>query len=767
MGTLDAYFRFSSYALLATSFAMLVATRQLDWISLIGYTAALAAGWMIDRGSCPPLLSARAVNLLRIGYLLVLIFDWQVLETPPALVVIHFVLFVSACKLLERKALRDWLWLYLVAFFMLLLAAGMTIDATFLLLLVIFLFAAISTLISFEICRASNEFNRQTIAAQISPPGAAASDASDSNPGAEAGERRTARTVFIDPEIEIWRERGEARKLIGRPRGGAVAAFSVVALVVILLLATPLFLAMPRLARASLGNRMLRTESLSGFSNTVRLGEVARVKLNPQVVMRVRVKFPPGQSGASLRWRGVSFDYYDGQSWSLSDDSLVPVRRFGDSFQVEPPPPFGMMTEQNFFLEPLSLATIFAAPRVNFVRDLRALERDAGDGLWTQGYPSQRLTYTVYSSTWTPSDAALQLDSSRYYPPEIRRRYLQLPASRDPRIDELAAEISAGATTPLEIARRIEEYLRTSYGYTLNLRRTNDGDPVADFLFNVRAGHCEYFATAMALLLRSRRIPARLVNGFQMGEYSDVAGAYTVRQSDAHSWVEVYFRDHGWVAFDPTPAAGLSSYGTGIMASLRHYFEALELFWQEKVIGFGTLDQIALFAGLQQTVAAYQQGTAQRWFSWTSNISKLFSAEQARAGNDAGAPSEGSWMSRPALIFYGLIAAAAAIIFWRRRRGSWRFQLQRDRARSAVAFYQEMLGALERAGHRREASATPREFASTLKWPEVEELTLLYERARYSKSELTEAEVAEIARLLRSIKDVTGRKRWSISWSAR
>src|SRR5690606_26979788 len=127
--------------------------------------------------------------------------------------------------------------------------------------------------------------------------------------------------------------------------------------------------------------------------------EVARVKLNPQVVMRVRVKFPPGQSGASLRWRGVSFDYYDGQSWSLSDDSLVPVRRFGDSFQVEPPPPFGMMTEQNFFLEPLSLATIFAAPRVNFVRDLRALERDAGDGLWTQGYPSQRLTYTVYSST--------------------------------------------------------------------------------------------------------------------------------------------------------------------------------------------------------------------------------------------------------------------------------------------------------------------------------------------------------------------------------
>ena len=82
-------------------------------------------------------------------------------------------------------------------------------------------------------------------------------------------------------------------------------------------------------------------------------------------------------------------------------------------------------------------------------------------------------------------------------------------------------------------------------------------DPVADFLFNVKAGHCEYFATAMAVMLRTRGVVARVVNGFLPGEYNEAAGAYTVRQSDAHSWVEVYFPEtRSWVTFDPTPSAG-------------------------------------------------------------------------------------------------------------------------------------------------------------------------------------------------------------------
>ena len=87
--------------------------------------------------------------------------------------------------------------------------------------------------------------------------------------------------------------------------------------------------------------------------------------------------------------------------------------------------------------------------------------------------------------------------------------------------------------------------------------RASGPDPLADFLFNVRAGHCEYFSTAMVVMLRTQGIAARVVNGFLPGEYNEAAGAYTVRQSDAHSWVEVYFPEtNSWVTFDPTPAAG-------------------------------------------------------------------------------------------------------------------------------------------------------------------------------------------------------------------
>jgi len=103
----------------------------------------------------------------------------------------------------------------------------------------------------------------------------------------------------------------------------------------------------------------------------------------------------------------------------------------------------------------------------------------------------------------------------------------------------------------------IEIYLRTRFGYTLQLPRVLPHDPLANFLFERKQGHCEYFASAMAVMLRTLRIPSRVVNGFQTGEYNDLTSQYVVRASNAHSWVEAYFPGYGWVAFDPTPAAPL------------------------------------------------------------------------------------------------------------------------------------------------------------------------------------------------------------------
>ena len=106
-----------------------------------------------------------------------------------------------------------------------------------------------------------------------------------------------------------------------------------------------------------------------------------------------------------------------------------------------------------------------------------------------------------------------------------------------------------------------KSYLRRNFRYTLKLTGTPGRDPLAHFLFETRAGHCEYFASAMAVMLRAIGIPSREVNGFLPGEYNDLGGDYIVRASDAHSWVEAYFPGSGWITFDPTPPAPDSGYG--------------------------------------------------------------------------------------------------------------------------------------------------------------------------------------------------------------
>ena len=127
-------------------------------------------------------------------------------------------------------------------------------------------------------------------------------------------------------------------------------------------------------------------------------------------------------------------------------------------------------------------------------------------------------------------------------------------------------------------------------------------DPLADFLFNVRSGHCEYFATAMAVMLRTQGIASRLVNGFLPGEFNEAAGAYTVRQSDAHSWVEVYFPEtKSWVTFDPTPSAGRTpTVRTGLAGYLSKYSEALELMWFQYVVGYDKQEQRSLVTSLRR-----------------------------------------------------------------------------------------------------------------------------------------------------------------------
>lgn len=121
------------------------------------------------------------------------------------------------------------------------------------------------------------------------------------------------------------------------------------------------------------------------------------------------------------------------------------------------------------------------------------------------------------------------------------------------RIQRLAQEVTAGKTTPYDQAQAIESYLRTNFTYNLKPPDAHGGDPMQFFLFDSKEGYCEYFATAMGDMLRSLGIPVRLVNGFGPGTYDDRLQRYVIRESDAHTWVEVYFPHYGWIPFEPTP----------------------------------------------------------------------------------------------------------------------------------------------------------------------------------------------------------------------
>jgi protein-glutamine gamma-glutamyltransferase len=330
-----------------------------------------------------------------------------------------------------------------------------------------------------------------------------------------------------------------------------------------------------------------------------------------------------------------------------------------------------------------------------------------------------------------PQPAAVR-EAGSNYPDSIRETYLQLPPL-DPRISVLAAQITARDSTPYDKARSIENYLHLHYGYTLDLSGPPQADPLAYFLFQRRAGHCEYFAAAMTVMLRTQGIPARYINGFQTGEFNDVAGDLVVRASDAHSWVEAYFPGFGWLSFDPTPPSN-DERSHGLLAQLSHYWDWFQLQWGEWVINYDFVHQITVAQNL---------GRFSR--DWAERIRAEFSSARRRATDQMKLWQEQvsrSPSGRTAVfLIFGLFVVFVLILrpeVRRRLAVLWRTRVVPAREMTphlATLQYREMLRVLARGGILKTDAQTPMEFAASL--PDgslaapVFELTSIYQAARY------------------------------------
>ncbi|MEK6303479.1 MAG: DUF3488 and transglutaminase-like domain-containing protein [Acidobacteriota bacterium] len=752
---MEAYFRTTSYALVATAFLAMVLTRELDAVSVVLYSAALLFCFYRDtHGATRLRLREWMWRGLSIAYVPFVFFDAVFLSRSRVLALVHMTLFVSAAKLFQTKRDRDWVFLYLIAFFQMLLAAGLTFNAIFVASLAAFLFFFMSALAAFEIRRTRREVSQldKEVTTRLKQP---------------------RRMKYGENDEPSKRRRVRSRYLLG-------ASFA--QLVIVAALTLPFFFLIPRLGGSGVTRGFGDDDSITGFSERVELGKLASIKKSQRVVMRVQLDRKPPRY---LRWRGIALERYDGHAWSLYDEKRISTDSGGGTISGERASkdarfefvhvlgerssnPGGLI-EQRFVREPLETSTLFAAQRPVRLRGAMAtVDRDIHTGAISAVGLRGRTAYSVLSDVSVPAEQELRTDPLAALPESIRRLYTD-KRKLDPRISQLAHEITRSAPTPYDKAKAIEDYLKTRFRYTLNIT-INGEDPLAEFLFDVREGHCEYFATAMVIMLRTLDVPARIVNGFQMGEYNDLNGLYTVRDSDAHSWVEAYFpRSQSWIEFDPTPASGINDYSQGgLLSGIRKYMDAMEVFWLDYIVTLDSEEQASIMVDIQHRLLSLKD----RAFAYYAQA-KLWVRQLTNSLVVRRVWTVGGLVKLGGALVFAMLAAVGfyvAVAHRKRRKieptgyGPWWHRLfilptwrskrlrKGDHRQSAVLFYEQMLAVAKGGGLVKQPFQTPVEFAATSAMSEIEQITALYNRVRFGRARLDESEVRRVSGLLASLK---------------
>jgi transglutaminase-like putative cysteine protease len=507
--------------------------------------------------------------------------------------------------------------------------------------------------------------------------------------------------------------------------GRDLLTLSLLASVATLAVTTVLFLFIPRIGQAALPLRTQAGRIVAGFTEKVELGAFGEIEADTSIVMRVHLKEWMGGAGRpealpSLRWRGIAFDQFDGRTWTVSKSTArLTLRR-----QLPVPFPIhryygGPVLTQEVYLEPIGTEMVFATPRVLRLQGRSDFVTIDDLGNLLVPVPAARLHYTVESEPEVGDPRRANLaDARQPVDPRWHARFTQLPPIPS-RITELAREVTAGSGDRYEAARRLTAWLSRELTYTRVLERVTTLDPLEEFLFVRRSGNCEYFAAALAVMLRSLDIPARVVNGFQRGEWNPYGEYFIVRLRDAHSWVEVFVEGAGWVTLDPSPRGAVEPPGGGVAAAL--WLDALRLSWYRYVINWSLHDQLAAAEAVRRAT-----------WSW--------SAAALALPNVGRAP-------RLALAALAVAIALVAAAGWRRRSAAATADAVMPR------FYARALRALARRGLAPAPGETAREFAGRANErlpasePAVACVTSAYERVRFGAVALTwaEAELVDAA----------------------
>ncbi len=659
--SVEPFFQLALLGLVSSGFLAVAGSGYLDTpttvltASGLVLRAAMAAGLVRFR------IPDRAVTALTVAYIGFYPLDYQFfsLEFLPATV--HLVFFLAVMKILTAQTERDHLFTAVISLIELLVAALISVQLNFFLFLALYLLFSVAALTSGEIRRSAG------VAGQV----------------AKSGVRRRLRSKL--------------------------ALMTAVATVSVMMLTAGLFFLLPRTANAALRSLAGRGFYLPGFSNEVTLGQIGAIKKSSKPVMHVRFYDAQGEAGQiRTRWRGAVLAEFDGKKWfnPPASGESVPVERSSAIVLASNAQRWrvGRRITYRVDLQPVDSDALFFAgiPEVLVINVPRLLRTPAG--AYRLGQDAvDGLRYDVHAFL---EDQAPPL----YEPPalgfrEALQEFLLLP-STDPRVKALAETAVAGAG-PAVYARAVavERYLRNTYGYTLDLPKTEPADPLANFLFERRKGHCEYFASAMAVMLRSIGIPSRLVTGFLGGVFNPVSGQYVVRASDAHSWVEAYIPGRGWMEFDPTPPDP-NAWKPSAWGLLMLYMDAADTFWHEWVLSYDLGRQVLLADRIDRT-------SRRLGFGWLT---------RARSAGEFTVISR-RWLERHGvtLLLASISVIAACLLWpvlwklWLSRRRTRRLQQGQASAADATVLYLRFLDIFLRRGIARPSWFTPGEFTRALR----------------------------------------------------
>ncbi len=524
-----------------------------------------------------------------------------------------------------------------------------------------------------------------------------------------------------------------SRRVVGR---GFLASTCLISVPIFMFTAL-LFVLFPRVGLSLLLLNHPHPGRMVGFTDHVKLDQVGMIRTNPQMALRFEMEGMPDPPPARmiLRLRGTAFDASDGVNWTRTQTERRTGNHMGDLYAVtDHREKHSGDRKITFDVEPIDPPIIFLPPRSVAVQLKPQSQALMSDALVLQHGPEGEMRYTGGDSRGIRYEVYVAPDTetiSEQLPASERARYLVMP-TLPARIGELAHKWADGQATPWHKAHAIEDHLRHDYRYDLNSPSGGASQPLDDFLFESRRGHCEFFSTAMALMLRELGIPSRNVTGFVGGQYNRFGHYYAVREGDAHSWVEAYIDDvahPGWMTFDPTPSAGAQPLGdnTGAWVYMRDLVEAVSQRWNHYVVGYDLRSQVHLYDWFRERPG---KSTSKRWL----------------------------------ILGAAVVALALAYIAWKRWRRLLKLQAPGDPKRNtrgqqvAASMYRVLEQALIAQGLTRPPSLPPLRFAEELHGrahplgSEVIDLTEIYLSVRFGGTRLSDAALRAFDRRVRAVR---------------